>query len=324
KLTLIVVCSTLLSNTASLSQELNSRNSLRRSTLLWSISLWGSSSMSRVRFLVILLVLSTIAVAQRRQANKPSEPGVMPVATGEPAETFPPDAGVVPPPKPAAPKSLFEGMKYRLIGPFRGGRVVAVAGVAGQSDTYYFGAVAGGMWKTTDGGLNWKPLWDKFPEASPSVGAIAVAPSDPNVIYVGTGEACIRGNIVMGNGIYKSTDAGKTWKFSGLRDTYSIGRLIVHPKDPNTVFVAALGHPFGPNPTRGIFRSRDGGKTWQRVLYVDDKTGGVDIQFDLSNPGILFAGMWQADRKPWTMESGGPGSGLYRSPDGGDTWTKLA
>ena len=280
--------------------------------------------MSHARLVVILLLLSTVSFAQRRQPNKPSEPSVAPTPTGQPAEeNFPPQAGVVPPPKPASPKSPFEGMKYRLVGPFRGGRVLAVAGVPGQDDTYYFGAVAGGMWKTTDGGLNWKPLWDKFPEASPSIGAIAIAPSDPNVIYVGTGEACIRGNIVMGNGVYKSTDSGKTWKFSGLRDTYSIGRMIVHPKDANIIYVAALGHPFGPNSTRGVFRSRDGGKTWQRVLYVDDKTGGIDIQFDVSNPNILFAGMWQAVRKPWTMESGGPGSGLYRSADGGDTWTKL-
>jgi len=265
-----------------------------------------------------------MTVAQRRQPNKPSEPSATPTATGEPEEEkFPPDAGVVPTPKPAVAKSPFEGMKYRLVGPFRGGRVLAVAGVPGEPDIYYFGAVAGGMWKTTDGGLNWKPLWDKFPEASPSIGAIAIAPSDPNVIYVGTGEACIRGNIVMGNGVYKSIDAGKTWKFIGLRDTYSIGSMIVHPKDANVVYVAALGHPFGPNTTRGIFRSRDGGKTWQRILYVDDKTGGIDIQFDLSNPNILLAGMWQAVRKPWTMESGGPGSGLYRSADGGDTWTKL-
>ncbi|HKT87635.1 MAG TPA: hypothetical protein VJQ59_04330, partial [Candidatus Sulfotelmatobacter sp.] len=275
-------------------------------------------------YFAAILLVSTMVFAQRRQPNKPSEPSVTPTATGEPAEEkFPPEAGVVPPPKPEAPKSVFEGMKYRLVGPFRGGRVLAVAGVPGQPDTYYFGAVAGGMWKTTDGGLNWRPLWDKFPEASPSIGAIAVAPSDPNVVYVGTGEACIRGNIVMGNGVYKSIDAGKTWKFIGLRDTYSIGRMIVDPKDPNVVYVAALGHPFGPNTTRGIFRSRDGGKTWQRVLYVDDKTGGIDIQFDLSNPNILFAGMWQAVRKPWTMESGGPGSGLYRSADGGDTWKKL-
>jgi photosystem II stability/assembly factor-like uncharacterized protein len=278
----------------------------------------------RFRLAVILVLVSTLAVAQKRQPNKPSEPGAPPTPTGEPSEEkFPPEAGVVPAPKPEPPKSSFEGMKYRLVGPFRGGRVLAVAGVPGAENTYYFGAVAGGMWKTTDGGLNWKPLWDKFPEASPSVGAIAIAPSDPNVIYVGTGEACIRGNIVNGNGVYKSTDAGKTWKYAGLRDSHSIGRMIVHPKDPNTVYVAALGHPFGPNATRGIFRSRDGGKTWQRILYVDDKTGGIDIQFDLSNPNILFAGMWQAVRKAWTMESGGPGSGLYRSADGGDTWTKL-
>src|SRR5207302_5211362 len=225
----------------------------------------------------------------------PSEPSVTPTPTGEAAEErFPPEAGVVPPAKPAPPKSPFEGMKYRLVGPFRGGRVVAVAGVPGQDDTYYFGAVAGGMWKTTDGGLNWKPLWDKFPEASPSVGAIAVAPSDPNVIYAGTGEACIRGNIISGNGVYKSIDAGKTWKFTGLRDTEAIGRLIVHPKNPDIVLVAALGHPFAPNGERGIFRTTDGGKSWSKVLYKDENTGGIDLAFDPTNPNIIFAGMWQA------------------------------
>ena len=281
--------------------------------------------MSLKRPLALLLLFSSFAFAQKRQPSKPSEPSVKPTPTGEQAleETFPEEAGKVPPSKPEAEKSPFEGMRYRLIGPFRGGRVVAVAGAPGEDNTYYFGAVAGGMWKTTDGGLNWRPLWDKFPEASPSVGAIAVAPSDPNVIYVGTGEACIRGNVVVGNGIYKSTDAGKTWTGIGLRDTLAVGRMIVHPKDSNIVYVAALGHPFGPNSQRGIFRTKDGGKSWQRVLYVDDKTGGIDIQFDQSNPNIIFASMWQTVRKPWTMESGGAGSGLYRSGDGGDTWKKL-
>jgi photosystem II stability/assembly factor-like uncharacterized protein len=278
------------------------------------------------RILTFVVLFSVVAVAQKRQPNKPSEPSYKPNPTGEQSleESFPEDAGKVIPAKPEAPKSPFEGMRYRLVGPFRGGRVVAVAGVPGEANTYYFGAVAGGMWKTTDGGLNWRPLWDKFPEASPSVGAIAIAPSDPNVIYVGTGEACIRGNVVVGNGIYKSTDAGKSWKGIGLRDTLSIGRMIVNPKDSNILYVAALGHPFGPNPQRGIFRTKDGGKTWERILYVDDKTGGIDIQFDQSNPNIIFASMWQVVRKPWTMESGGPGSGLYRSDDGGDTWKKLS
>jgi photosystem II stability/assembly factor-like uncharacterized protein len=272
------------------------------------------------RVLAISLIVSCSAsFAQKRQPNKPSESDLKPTPTG----TAVAEEGVVPPEKPDQPKSPFDGMKYRLVGPFRGGRVLAVAGVPGDANTYYFGAVAGGMWKTTDGGLNWKPLWDKFPEASPSIGSIAVAGSDPNTLYVGTGEACIRGNIVMGNGVYKSIDAGKSWKSIGLRDTRSIGRVIVHPKDPNTVFVAALGHPFGPNTERGVFRTRDGGRTWQRVLFVDDKTGAIDIQMSPSNPNVLWAGMWQAVRKPWTFESGGPGSGLYRSDDGGDTWHKV-
>jgi photosystem II stability/assembly factor-like uncharacterized protein len=222
----------------------------------------------------------------------------------------------------AAPKPL-EGLKYRLIGPFRGGRATGVAGIAGDPTTFYFGAAAGGLWKTTDGGTSWKPLWDHFPEASQAVGAVAVAPSDPKVVYAGTGEINIRGNVVTGNGLYKSVDAGKTWKFSGLRDTQVIGRIIVDPKDPNRLFVAALGHIFGDNSERGVFRSTDGGATWTKVLYVDAKTGGSDVQFDPSNPRILYAGMWQAHRKPWIMESGGPGSGLYKSTDGGDTWQRL-
>ena len=231
-------------------------------------------------------------------------------------------AAVKAPPAAGRVKPL-EGLKYRLVGPFRGGRATGVTGVPGDPDTFYFGAASGGLWKTTDGGLTWKPLWDKFPEASPAVGAIAVAPSNPNILYVGTGETNIRGNVVTGNGLYKSTDAGKTWNFAGLRDTQVIGRIIVDPKDPNRLFAAALGHPFGPNSERGIFRSTDGGKTWAKVLYVDDKTGGVDVAFQPGNPRVMYAGMWQAYRKPWIMESGGPGSGFYKSVDGGSTWTRL-
>lgn len=223
----------------------------------------------------------------------------------------------------AAPATTpFAGMQYRLIGPFRGGRVSAVAGVVQEPDTYYMGASGGGVWRTDDGGNNWKPLWDKLTEASPSIGAMAVAPSDPKTIYVGTGEANIRGNVITGNGVYKSVDEGKTWTFAGLRDSMSIGRMVVHPTDPNTVFVAALGHPFGDNDERGVFRTRDGGKTWKRVLFVDNKTGAIDVQMEPGNPNVLWAGMWQAHRKPWIMESGGPGSGLYRSTDGGETWQR--
>ena len=217
----------------------------------------------------------------------------------------------------------WKGMQYRLVGPYRGGRVVAVSGVVGQNDVYYFGAVAGGVWKTTDGGLNFKPIFDKTKDASPSIGAIAVAESDPNVIYVGTGEACIRGNIVGGNGVYKSIDAGTTWKLVGLADTHAIGRLIVNPRNPDIAFVAALGHPFADNEERGIFRTLDGGKTWQKVLYKDAKTGGIDITFDPTNANILYAALWQAKRTPWSMDSGGPGSGLYKSIDGGTTWKEL-
>jgi photosystem II stability/assembly factor-like uncharacterized protein len=220
-------------------------------------------------------------------------------------------------------KGPWKGLQYRLVGPFRGGRVVAVSGVVGQENVYYFGAVAGGVWKTTDGGLNWKPVFDKQKDASPAIGAIAVSESDPNVIYVGTGEACIRGNIVGGNGVYKSIDAGKTWKFVGLADTHAVGRIAVNPKNPDIAFVAALGHPFGDNEERGIFRTQDGGKTWQKVLYKDAKTGGIDVAFDPSNSNILFAALWQAKRTPWSLDSGGPGSGLYRSSDGGTTWKEL-
>ena len=218
-------------------------------------------------------------------------------------------------------ENALKGMTWRSIGPYRGGRVLAVTGVPGDPNLYYFGSVAGGVWKSTNAGSTWEPLFDKQPVSS--IGSIAVAESDPNVIYVGTGEACIRSNISFGNGVYKSTDGGKTWKHLGLGDTRHIGRILVHPRNPEIVFVAALGHAYGPNPERGIFRSTDGGKTWEKVLYKDERTGGIDIAFDRANPHVLFAALWEASRSPWGLTSGGPGSGLYRSGDGGATWKRL-
>ncbi len=211
----------------------------------------------------------------------------------------------------------YGGMKWRLIGPFRGGRALAVTGVSSQPNTYYFGAVAGGVWKTTDGGVSWDPLFDK--QNTSSIGSIAVSDSDPNVVYVGTGEACIRGNISFGDGVYRSNDGGKTWNNVGLKDTRHIGKVIVHPTNPDVAFVAALGHAYGKNNERGIFRTRDGGKTWEKVLYFDDRTGGIDIVFDPQNSHVLFAAMWEGYRTPWTLNSGGDKDGLYRSNDDGTT-----
>src|SRR6266403_5298219 len=226
-----------------------------------------------------------------------------------------------PPEKPAIDESLYSGMKWRLVGPFRGGRALAVQGVVGEPNVYYFGAVAGGVWKTTDGGQTWAPLFQK--EAVSSIGDIGIPQSAHNVIYVGTGEAAIRGDLTFGDGVYKSVDGGRNWKNSGRKDSRHIGALIVHPTNPDIVFVAALGHAFGPNSERGIFKTTDGGRTWRNVLSKDENTGGIDIVFDPHNPNILFAALWQARREPWYFSSGGPGSGLYRSIDGGETWQHL-
>lgn len=212
-------------------------------------------------------------------------------------------------------------MQWRQIGPFRGGRALAIEGVVGEPDTWYFGAVAGGVWKTIDGGQTWTPLFDK--QDISSIGAIAVAQSDHNVVYAGTGEGAIRGNTTYGLGVYKSVDAGKSWKNVGLRDTHQIGALIVDPRNADVVIVAALGHAFGPNKERGIFRTADGGKTWTNVLYKDENTGGIDVVFDPHNPNIVFASLWQARRQPWFFSSGGPASRLYRSEDNGVTWKQL-
>ena len=215
----------------------------------------------------------------------------------------------------------FKGMQWRGIGPYRGGRVLAVTGVVGNSFTYYFGAVSGGVWRTNDGGVSWQPISDKSVMAS--IGAIAVAESNPNVIYVGTGESCLRGNISYGDGMYKTTDGGKTWVHLGLKDTQHIARLWIDPRNPDHVLVAAMGHAYGPNTERGVFRTNDGGKTWDKVLYKDENTGAIDISVDPNNPNIVFAALYQIRRSPWSLDSGGPGSGLYRSTDGGSTWKHL-
>jgi photosystem II stability/assembly factor-like uncharacterized protein len=220
------------------------------------------------------------------------------------------------------PDSVFGAMRYRPIGPFRGGRAVAVSGVPGKPLTFYFGAVAGGVFRTEDGGGTWTPIFDD--QANLSIGAIAVAESDPNILYVGTGEACIRGNATYGKGVYRSDDAGRTWRFVGLPETRQIGRIAVHPRNPDVAFVAALGHAFGPNPERGVFRTRDGGRSWEKVLFKDNDTGAIDVAIDPQDPQVVFASLWQVRRSPWDLVSGGPGSGLYRSRDGGTTWTRLS
>ncbi len=230
-------------------------------------------------------------------------------------------AAPAPSPAPQVDPKLFSGMQWRQVGPFRGGRALAIEGVPGEPNTWYFGAVAGGVWKTSDGGANWTPLFDK--QDISSIGALGVAPSDHNTIYVGTGEAAIRGNTTYGTGVYKSLDGGKNWKNIGLRDTHQIGALIVHPHNPDIVLVAALGHAFGPNAERGVFRTSDGGKTWTKVLFKDENTGGIDVVFDPKNPNVVFAALWQARRQPWFFSSGGAGSGLYKSEDNGVTWKQL-
>jgi len=293
---------------------------------------------SRKNRLLLLLTVTLLAVCGLAQTGKKPNASKEPEKTAQPAspeqtasksetpksETAKSEADSSANDDQDEPKGPWHGLTWRLVGPFRGGRVLAVSGVVGDAHTYYFGGVGGGVWKTTDGGLSWRPMTDKVKDMSPSIGAIAVAPSDPNVIYAGTGEACIRGDIINGNGVYKSIDAGKTWTFSGLRDTRAIGRIAVHPKNPDIAFVAALGHPFGANAERGIFRTLDGGKTWNKVLFKDENSGGIDLALDPANPNVIFAALWQARRSPWSIESGGPGSGLYRSTDGGSTWKKLS
>ncbi len=220
--------------------------------------------------------------------------------------------------------SLYSGLRWRMLGPFRAGRVNAVSGVAGQPNTFYFGSVGGGVWKSLNSGRTWTPIFDSTNVAS--IGAIGVAPSNPDVIYVGTGEADMRDSIAFGNGVYKSTDAGKTWKHLGLEDTKQIGRIIVDPKNPNTVFVAALGNVYAPNPDRGVYRSRDGGATWQKVLFKNEDVGAIDLAFDPLDPKIVYASLWNVRRPPWFIytPANGPGGGIFKSVDGGSTWKEIS
>jgi len=224
----------------------------------------------------------------------------------------------------AIPTSAYQAMHWRLIGPFRGGRVLAVAGIPGDPATFYFGAVDGGVWRTRNAGVTWEPLFDAQPIAS--IGALAVAPSNPRIIYAGTGEASIRSDITFGAGVYRSSDGGTTWEHRGLDDTRHIGRVLVDPRNADIVWVAALGHAYGPNDERGVFRSADGGRTWSRVLYKSQDVGAIDLAMDPTNPNVVFAAMYQARRPAWSQypPDEGPGSGLYVTRDGGKSWKQVS
>lgn len=218
---------------------------------------------------------------------------------------------------------LYQALQWRPIGPYRGGRSIAATGIASKPHTFYFGAAGGGLWKTTDGGKTWENVSDEYFKSS-SVGAVEVAPSDPNVVYVGMGESAIRNDFFTGNGIYKSTNGGKTWQHMGLAKTHVISDIVIDPNNPSHVYVAALGHVYAPNKQRGVYETHDGGKTWQKILYVNSKTGAIDLSMNPHNPRVLYAAMWQVYRRPWILWSGGPGSGIYKTMDGGKTWTDIS
>ncbi|MFZ0915937.1 MAG: hypothetical protein WAN04_03510, partial [Candidatus Udaeobacter sp.] len=226
--------------------------------------------------------------------------------------------------EPLAPQDLVSKLKWRCVGPYIGGRVVTATGVPGNNNLFYAGTVGGGVWRTTDGS-QWENITDgKLPGPSASIGAVAVAPSDPRILYVGTGETDIRNTAIPGDGVFKSVDAGKTWQYAGLRDTHSTSAIIIDPKDPNIVYVASMGHVFAPDPNRGVFKSTDGGKSWNKILFVDNNTGAICLVNDQNHPEVMYAAMWEAIRKPWGLSSGGPGSGIYKTTDGGAHWTNIS
>ncbi|MGC1516740.1 MAG: glycosyl hydrolase, partial [Maribacter sp.] len=247
--------------------------------------------MKTIRLLLLFLLIAPIGLTSQKRKNKSTEPTVK------------------------IEDSLFTGLQWRNIGPFRGGRSVASSGVVGQPMTYYMGTVGGGIWKTTDDGITWNNISDGFLNTA-TVGAITVSESNPNIIFAGMGEHAARGVMTsMGDGIYKSTDAGKTWEHMGLDESRHISDVIIDPSNPNVVYVAAQGAQYGPSAQRGIYKSTDGGETWENVLFVDNNTGASSLSMDMTNPAILFAAMWEHRRYPWTMESGGKNSGIYKSTD---------
>jgi photosystem II stability/assembly factor-like uncharacterized protein len=257
--------------------------------------------MRKITLLLAFIAVTLVAIAQKKDKAKTT-----PVVVKEDNS----DA------------ALLSNVKYRSIGPYRGGRSAAATGSYKTKTTFYFGATGGGVWKSTDGGSNWKNISDKY--FGGTIGSVAVAPSDDNILYVGEGENSMRGNVAEGlGGIWRSEDAGRTWKNLGLKDGRHIIRIVIHPRDPNTVWVAVMGHLFGPNEERGVFKTTDGGKSWKKTLYVNDQTGASDLVMEPGNPEIFYAGMWRVKRSPYNMESGGEGSGMYKSTDGGETWKSI-
>src|SRR6056297_2224278 len=255
--------------------------------------------MKTIKLLLIALLILPITLHSQRRKKKAAEPMV------------------------TVQDSMFHGLKWRNIGPFRGGRSVASSGVVGQPMTYYQGTVGGGVWKTIDDGITWKNVSDGFFKTA-TVGAIAVSETNPNIVIVGMGEHAARGVMTsMGDGVYKSNDAGKKWKHIGLDETRHISDVIIHPTNPDIIFVAAQGAQYGPSEDRGIYRSTNGGETWEKVLYVNTITGASSLSMDMNNPLVLYAAMWQHERTPWTITSGGASSGFYKSTDGGSTWDKI-